>query len=34
MRLDLTDEEWAACEPLTPEKQKSARVGDRRVVNG
>jgi transposase len=33
MRFDLTDEEWAALEPLIPEKRKSARVDDRRIVN-
>ena len=32
MRFDLTEEEWAALEPLMLEKQKSARVDNRHVV--
>ena len=35
MRFDLSDEEWAAIEPLLPAaKQGPARVDDRRVLNG
>ena len=34
MRFDLTDEEWTLLEPLLPSKRKSARVDDRRVLNG
>ena len=35
MRFDLSDEEWAAIEPLLPAaKHGPARVDDRRVLNG
>src|SRR5512142_1590070 len=34
MRFDLTDEEWALLEPLLPTQRKSARVNDRRVLDG
>ncbi len=35
MRFDLSDEEWAAIEPLLPAaKRGPARVDDRRVLNG
>ena len=35
MRFDLSDEEWAAIEPLSPvAKHGPARVDDRRVLNG
>lgn len=34
MRFDLSDEEWAALEPMMPKSRKSARVDDRRVMNG
>ena len=35
MRFDLSDEEWAAIEPLLPAvKHGPARVADRRVLNG
>ncbi len=33
MRFDLSDEEWALLEPLLPRSRKSARVGDRKVIN-
>ena len=31
MRFDLSDDEWALLEP--PKSRKSARVGDRKIVN-
>jgi len=34
MRFNLTDEEWTEVEPFIPTKRKSARVDDRRVLNG
>ena len=35
MRFDLSDEEWAAIEPLLPPgKHGPARVDDQRVLNG
>jgi len=35
MRFDLSDEEWAAIEPVLPAaKHGPARVDDRRVLNG
>jgi transposase len=34
MRFDLSDEEWAILEPLMPKSRKSARVDDRKVMNG
>jgi len=33
MRFDLSDDEWALLEPLLPKSRKSARVGDRKIVN-
>ena len=35
MRYELTDHEWAAIEPMLPNKPRGvARVNDRRVLNG
>lgn len=35
MRFDLSDEEWAAIEPLLPlAKHGPARIDDRRILNG
>ena len=34
MRFDLSDEEWALLEPLLPKSRLSARVEDRKIVNG
>jgi transposase len=34
MRFDLSDEDWALLERLLPKSRKSARVADRKIMNG
>ncbi len=34
MRFDLSDNDWALLEPLMPKSRKSARVDDRKIMNG
>jgi transposase len=34
MRFDISDKEWTVLEPLMPASRKSARIDDRKIMNG